>query len=296
MSDALLTTSHIDKSLKGDSGKSFSDYYKVLHLSILLGQDGFSFSVMEPEQNKHLALVSYRIEKAEDSEEVAHAIDRIFGENQLLQRFYPQVNVLYESTKSTLIPSPLFDPAELKTYLKFNHKVLKQEEVYYDKLQNLEAVNVYAIPVILRSKLKEKFTRINLVNYNSSLIETLLISNKNVWLENTVFVNVRRSQFDMIYILGDKLVFSNTFNYRTPEDFAYFLLFTLNQLGMNPESVVAVLLGEIDKNSPLWEIAWKYIRNMELLGRNDFFKYSYVFDDLPENHFYNLLNFSLCGL
>lgn len=296
MSDVLLTTSHIDKSLKGDSGKSFSDYYKVLHLSIRLSADGFSFSVMEPEHNKHLALVSYKLDKVEDTQELCDEIDRVFNENHLLQRFYPQVNVIYESLKSTLVPVPLFDPTELATYLKFNHKVLQQEEIRYDKLDNLEAVNIYAIPVLLRNKLREKFTKINLVNYNSALIETLLISNKNVWLENTVFVNVRRSQFDMVYIHGDKLVFSNSFSYRTSEDFAYFLLFSLNQLGMNPESVVTVLLGEVDKNSPLWEIAWKYIRNLELLGRNDFFKYSYVFDDLPENHFYNLLNFSLCGL
>lgn len=294
--NAIPITSFIDKSLKKGSKKSVADYYKELFLSIRVSLDGFSFSVYEPEKNKHLALVSYLLQEIEDYDVLCEELNDIFSKEELLQRYYPKVNVLFESAKSTLIPLPLFDPNELKTYLKFNHALHPKEEVHYDKLINLEACNVYAVPKVLKEKLRDKFAKYNISNFNSSLIEVLLINHKNQNLNNTVFVNIRNSSFDVIYIDGLKLVLINTFRYRTKEDFAYFLLFVLNQLKLNPEEVKIVFMGEIDKNSNLYEIAYKYIRYIEFIERNDYFKYSYVFDDVPTNHQYNLLNVNMCEL
>ena len=79
------------------------------------------------------------------------------------------------------------------------------------------------------------------------------------------------------------------------EDVAYFLIFVLEQLGMNPEQASVVLLGNIDRGSNLFELIYRYVKNMEFGRRNEYFKYSPVFDLVAPQSYYPLLNFNSCA-
>ena len=57
----------------------------------------------------------------------------------------------------------------------------------------------------------------------------------------------------------------NSFDFSTKEDFIYYLLFTTEQLNLNPENFKVQLLGLISEDSEFFEIAYKYIRNVSLL-------------------------------
>jgi hypothetical protein len=128
------------------------------------------------------------------------------------------------------------------------------------------------------------------------LIEGLLIKFKNQEISDRVYVNVRPSYIDILFFQNSNLLFSNSFKYKTSEDFAYFLLNALEQLQLNPETIDLYLMGEIDKSSPIYELLYKYIRTIEFMERNDFFIYSYSLDELPSHYFYNLLNANTCEL
>jgi len=54
----------------------------------------------------------------------------------------------------------------------------------------------------------------------------------------------------------------NSFEYNTPEDFIYYILFTAEQMGMNPESFKLELLGTITEKDPFFAIAYKYVRHI----------------------------------
>jgi hypothetical protein len=76
----------------------------------------------------------------------------------------------------------------------------------------------------------------------------------------------------------------------------YFLGYVLEYLELNPEIVMVTLLGEIEKDSALYEIAYKYVRNIRFGVRNEDFKFSYVFDDLPRHFYFPLIHLQQCGL
>jgi hypothetical protein len=51
-------------------------------------------------------------------------------------------------------------------------------------------------------------------------------------------------------IVKDKeLLFCNTFTYETKEDFIYYILFTTEQLKLDPEDLDLILLGNIHEDS-----------------------------------------------
>lgn len=296
VSNAIPIISYIDKALSKETRRTRNDYYKDFQLSIRVSPDGLSFNILDLERNRHLALVSYLLQEIPDFDELVKELNSIFNEHELLQRYYASTRVLLETPKSTLVPSALFEKSRVNDYLKFNHIINRREEAGYDQMNNLEAFNLYAIPIKLKEFFKTKFARFKMLHYLSPLIDLLLLLTKNQPATDKVYVNVRNNVFDLIYIDKGKLIFANSFSYRTPEDFAYFLLYSMEQLQLNPEEVQLILLGEIDKSSKLYEIIYRYIRHINFIRRNEFFKYSYVFDELPDWHFYNLLNLAQCEL
>ena len=71
-------------------------------------------------------------------------------------------------------------------------------------------------------------------------------------------------------VQNQKLHLFNSFEYKTPEDFIYYILFTAEQLQLNPENFKLELLGAIVENDAFYQIAYKYIRNISLFDVSDF--------------------------
>jgi hypothetical protein len=84
-----------------------------------------------------------------------------------------------------------------------------------------------------------------------------------------MFVHINSEHFEIIVVQNQKLLLFNSFEYASPEDFLYYILFTAEQLGMNPEEFPLELIGKIDMKSEYYQLAYNYIRNVSLLDVSD---------------------------
>ena len=100
-----------------------------------------------------------------------------------------------------------------------------------------------------------------------------------------MYVHVGMNYFDLVVTQQNELKLYNRFKYQTKEDFIYYILFTAEQLGLNPEQFDCKFMGNIKKNDPFYDIAYKYIRNISLLSSN---KMRFSVDDTTNN--FTLLN------
>jgi hypothetical protein len=80
-----------------------------------------------------------------------------------------------------------------------------------------------------------------------------------------MFVNVHTSTFDILVLKGEKLILANSFSFHTKEDFIYYILFTAEQLGLDTDTFQLSFLGNIEKASEIYKIAYQYIRNINFL-------------------------------
>jgi len=288
MSDAIKPViSHTDKAFN----KEATYKYK---LSIQLSLDGFSFCVLDTSSNRYIAFELYSFHKVHNSQLLCEKIDELIKQIGWLRKSFKSVKIIYVNQKSTLVPFPLFEEKEKKLYLSISHKIEDDEDILHDKLNNLDAYNLYTIPQCLKKKLKELFPAAQVLHFSSSLIENLLIKYKYQDTERKVYVHVQSGCFEMIIMKGKELIFYNSFKYEACEDFVYYILFVFEQLKVNPEIANVSLLGEIEKDSTLYQVLYKYIRNISFEERNDTFQYSYVFDEIPPHFYYNLFNLNLC--
>ena len=273
--------------------KADSENYK---LSIQVSLDGFSFCIFNEAQNKFLSIESNTLHNVKNTDDFCIIFEDFFQKHPWLNLSYKRVNILFESPKSTLIPTPLFDAKEEKNYTKLNFTFSDDQKIRTDKLVNVDAYKLYTVPKQIIDLLNRLFPGYYLFSHAGILIESLLILNKNQPVHKRCYVNVRNSYLDIIITEGRKLLYYNAFNYKTKEDFIYYLIFVLDQLKLNPEEIELVLSGCIDKNSKLFEIVYKYVRNITFPPLTDSFNYSYIFNDIPSHYYFNLLNFYLCEL
>ncbi|MCY1234007.1 hypothetical protein D9M72_465740 [compost metagenome] len=151
------------------------------------------------------------------------------------------------------------------SYLQYSTKVFESDFFAFDALEPFDMVNVYIPYVNFNNYLLDQFDSFEYLHVNSILVAKLLESSKNV-SETQLFVHVGKEHFEIIVIENQKLLLFNSFEYQTKEDFIYYILFTAEQLKLNPESLKLQLLGEISEESDLFKIAYRYIRNVSLMN------------------------------
>jgi len=285
----LLSASKFDKALLKEASINY-------RLSIQLSLDGFSFCILDTWQNKYSAIEVYTFQDISTPLALNIVLNDLIAKSEWLSLPFQETRIIFEYPKSTIIPLPLFDENHSADYLRFNHYVDFGEKIRFDRLPNLDAVNIFAVPEIILHTMQKFFPGAKLHHFTSPLIENLIILNKNQDDDFVIFAHVRKSWFDLLVLSGKKLIFINSFKYKAKEDFVYFLIYVMDQLNLNPEKTSLTLVGDISKISSLYELTFKYVRNVNFGKRTQDYDFSYVFDEFPEHFFFNLLNLQRCEL
>jgi hypothetical protein len=121
-----------------------------------------------------------------------------------------------------------------------------------------------------------------------------LLNSKKEKALSSLHVHILPSSFQFIAIKGQKLELYNSFSYQSSEDFIYYLLFVLDQLGINNEEASISLTGNVEKNSVIYSILHKYIKTLTFGKRPENLKFSYILEEIPSHFHSALFNQYLC--
>ncbi len=257
------------------------------YLSIQLSLDGFSFCVYNKIQNKIEAFGIYEFDNRNGSPyKQLECVKELFIKEKLLQLNYKSVFVSHFNNLVTQVPQPLFNKKKLAQYLQFTVKVLENDFIAYDELENSEIINVYIPFVNVNNFLLDTYESFDYKHSSTVLIENLLNQYKN--LDGSFcFVNVTAHNFEIVVIKNKKLELFNFFSFTCKEDFIYYILFTAEQLNLNPEEFELFLMGDIEKESELYDIVYQYIRNVKFHIPNNA---ALQLNEIPSHSHFTLLN------
>jgi hypothetical protein len=260
--------------------------YKLL---LQIGMNDIQVAVHDNQKNKYIALEQYKVVSSSNFETLDDLFDSLLKDSKLIDHKFQSVACIIVNNLSTLIPNVLFEEDRKKMYLNFNASLEGNEFITVDEIKSLEAKNIFAFPVSLKEKLDARYSTIKYHHLSSTLIDTLVANNKNQ-TGKKLYVHIQSTHFETLVIDGKKLVFYNTFNYQSPEDFIYYLMFACEQLQMNPEKTETLLLGELEKTATVYALANKYIRNIKFEERCVDADYSYQLQTLPKHSYFTLFN------
>ncbi len=263
------------------------------HLALELSSSGLCFAVLDLTRNKFILFENYLFQKKIAAEVLVDELRNVIFQKSFQTKNFKSVSVGFFSSKFTLIPSALYDQTLCDKYLEFNTPLLSAESILSDHIKSFDTHCVYALEKKTIEAIQKLFPNASLLHTLSPLLEILSASFKNVSGKN-VIVHLQQGHFEMIVLEEKKLVFANTFSYQTSEDFLYYVLFVCEQLKINPEIIELNLIGEVEKNSAIFSILSKYVRNLKFGNRPEMFEYSYVFDGIPSHFYINLFSHTLC--
>jgi hypothetical protein len=143
---------------------------------------------------------------------------------------------------------------------------------------------VYIPFVNINNYIFERFGSFEYKHNTTVALDQILQIQKNT-NDQSMYINVNATYFDLVVTQQNELQLYNRFEYQTKEDFIYYILFTAEQLGLNPEHFECTLMGSIKEDDSLFSMAYKYIRNVSLLSAD---KMRYSQNNSTEN--FTLLN------
>lgn len=245
------------------SNKNIEDLHSS-RLSVQVSLNGLSFLVLNPEVGKTIFFKEKKLIHSTTPEELLMELEELISENKILQNNFSEVAVTYSTAIYSLVPISLFDEAKASEYLKFNSKILANDYIAHDVLENQEIVVVYVPFMNINNYLFERYGSFNYYHSISVLLKTIL--EKEKYSLPKMYLHFQQNSFDCLVLKNGTLQLCNTYSYKTAEDFIYYTLFCMEQLKLDPETLPVLLCGDIRKNDDTYKIAYTYIRDIEFVG------------------------------
>lgn len=151
------------------------------------------------------------------------------------------------------VPAALYQDKNKEKYLDFLGLKKESSMVRADYIEAADIYNVYYVPKSEKPEYRHPA---------SILLENLIKENLERTDDTRIYLNVKDQYFEMFVLEGAKLLFNNTFRFKTKEDFLYFLLFSMEQLHLDVETVPVYFLGMITEDSTIVELVTRYVRDI----------------------------------
>jgi hypothetical protein len=237
-------------------------------LSIKVSLNGLSFCIFDTLNNTIISVKELYFDTVQQFTKVEEHLTTAFNDIVELKDSYDEILIIHDNNLSTFVPEPLFDENFLASYLQYNTKVFDTDFFAFDVLSNYQMNTVFIPYVNINNFFIDQYGTFNYKHAHSILVNKLLDSSKNND-EKKMMINFNLGHFEIVVIQNQKLLLFNSFDYQTPEDFLYYLLFVAEQLNMNPEHFKLELLGSISEKDNFYQMAYKFIRNIAFFDVSD---------------------------
>lgn len=261
-------------------------------LSIRYVPNGFCFAVFCPIENRIIAF-------GERTHQGSSPIETLSAEapaDEILKAHYRKVYFLDETSRYTLVPNGIFEETDAERIYHLNFGKTDSQMVYcMDSLRLPDVALVYALPSELISSLRGLFPNVRTVCRQSVHVATALLGGSRRDLSH-LFVYVYDDFFDAVLVSGGKLQLANTYEYRTEDEFVYFIVALYEHFGLDQYTVETVFSGEISASDPMFATLRKYVRSISFAGRSNFVTGKTFDVETLDGLTQNLSNISLCAL
>jgi hypothetical protein len=154
-------------------------------------------------------------------------LNQIFIEKGYSEKSYDEYSLSWYSICSTLLPNNVFAEVKPDELLRLCYSgEIPQDNVDYNRIPELAVVNVYTIPLWVKSFFVVKFPRIVIQHEGSHLLHGIFsgyISKLNI------SIVIHELSFNLVITNGEGLQFYSQFDFQMIDDLVYHLVYTLQQ-------------------------------------------------------------------
>lgn len=260
-----------------DVGQSSS--YKM---TIQFALGGLSFALLDDTKRQLIGLEYHQVD-ADDSNEAFQLMERALDAKDLNDKALKSITCIIDERTNLFVPETLASPENNARYLDFSFRIPEGCVQQSDPIESIKASNAFAYPKALRDRILEKWAKAQIVHSNTVFLKSCF---EYAPEGKVVFVNVRNRDFDVVIVNDSNLLFHNNFKFNTKADFAYFLLFALEQNQISTSEVPVCFSGLILPNSEIVELCKRYIKYLLFIEDRRVLQVSKALEDVPYQYYH----------
>ncbi len=260
----LDSKKHIQKGISLSDKNFITKLALNFRLSVYLNTDQLAYCVTDVLSRKLLHLQSYNFFNVLGKEEYNSTLRQMIASDDLLSLPYGKIHIHILSDCFTLIPEKLLDESKKTELLAFNQQNISSCNVKSEPINKTETVLVYGMDADTEKILTDYFPIAKINHSSSSLIETWITQNAD---GEVLHCYVQASSIQIAFIKNAQLKFFNLYQYKTPEDFIYYLMNVVNHLSLDQDKISFQFSGEVVPDSAIYKLAYKYLRNIQFSQR-----------------------------
>ena len=243
---------------------------------------GLSFALLDTVTQTLVGLEFYQSELLTDSNDLVRTLERALESKGLNNKAFQSVTCLIDNRFCTLVPEPLFNEVDQAKYLDFGFQLPESYTIVSELLASIQCHIVFAYPKALQDKLLAKWKDAKITHSSSVFINSVMKND----LETAAFVQVRNRDFDMLIKKEGKLFFFNNFKFNTKEDFAYFLLFAMEQNGCSGQDIPVCFSGLIRPASEIIDLCGRYVKDIRFVEDPHSLHISKALEEVPYPYYF----------
>jgi hypothetical protein len=195
----------------------------VKHLSIELSENAVRFSSIV---NDTIKTYNYIFNDRKDYR-YKEQLNEFLVESGLKELEYDEYVVSWSSFRSTLIPANVFGESKPAQLFKLCYgSDISTSEIDYNRIPEQGIVNLYEIPLWVKSFFVIKYPR-SIIQHEGSHLIRGIFAEPSFKLRSTIIVY--QNYFLLSIVKENKLHFYSMFEFQTSDDIVYHLMFTLQQ-------------------------------------------------------------------
>ena len=253
------------------------------HLSFLLNAYGYTYCIVDTVKRDVVAVKNQSFDQNITHEDSLHILTDLIDRDIYLDKNFKSEDFIYANKRTSIVPLDLFDRSKLREYFTINHKLMPYEELHFNKITEINAVVIFAIPSYLTTLMINKFPELRFNHQASNLIKQIKTLNTN---KVDTIINISKNYMDIVVAKEKQLILHNNFVFKTDQDFMYYLLKVYESLKIEGADQTVTVMGDIKRNSALHKIINNFVSKVRFAKVSNV---SYKFDKIPQQYFINML-------
>ena len=267
------------------------------HYDLML-QAGFSdiqLCIADSRKNRVLLLEDYVMPGITNQIERVECLDCLFDDHHLLLAgFWNRIKVMVKNKRFSIVPKDLFVEESIEEYIKANAPLEDGEhECFSNYYKRLSLVSAFAVsnPVLDFINKTYKAKNVEYYHQSSSFINGFrrYFKNSN---DTNVCLYLDRFILHILVFREGGFRFYNQFPVKVFEDYIRYANYVIDDLSVDKKKDRFHVWGYLGQNSSHFKILKNNYPTLKLGGRPDGLKLGYVFDEIPDHQYFDLLSFN----
>lgn len=245
------------------------------HLTFYLSESAFSIATLQDGVVELLDCIYFTGQREQQAKE---AIQEVLVKHGIVGDNFKDISLSWFSPELSLMPIHIFTETKADAiYRSSFSKVINNNDIDYNRIVELSLVNVFDIPLWVKSFFVVRFPQIIIQHEMTHFLRGIFAGPT---FKLNVYVQLYATKLTLTVVQNNELKFFNSFDITSAQDAVYYLLFVLQQQGLDSQGGKLHISESVERTESVKKEIISYLQRIE-----DFRHFTVIEEDYLEFKF-----------